>query len=95
MNTTCRTPDRRIGEKGKRRGQSRTWAGIEIGNGNELDRQLEELQFMLLGATALAYAKVNSAFHEELRKALAATVTNPEDMALLPEFFPPSCPRMQ
>jgi hypothetical protein len=95
MSTTCRRPDRRIGEKGKRRGQSGTSAGIQIGTGNEVDRQLEELQFMLLGATALAYAKVNGAFHEELRKALAATVTDPEDIALLPEFFPLSCPRMQ
>jgi hypothetical protein len=95
MSRRYRIRFRLIGGKGKRLGQSRASAGIEIGRSTELDRELRELQYMVLGATALAYASVNGAFREQLRNALVAEVTDPEDMALLPEFFPPSCPRMQ
>jgi hypothetical protein len=72
-----------------------TGAGLKIGRGRELDREFEVLQHMLLGATVEAHAKVNSAFREELRKAIQATVTDPKDMAVLPEFFPPSCRSIQ
>lgn len=87
---TCKTPHRAIGEKRKRRSQSTPSAGLEIGKASEPDRQLDDLQKMLLGAAALHYAKADSAFREALREAILATVTDPQDKALFPEFFPSS-----
>ncbi len=52
-------------------------------------KQLAELTCILMGAFALARARADGRFREGLRKALFMTVTDPDDMALLPDFFAP------
>jgi hypothetical protein len=45
-----------------------------------------------MGAAVQAHAKLNSAFREELRKAILAGVTRQRDREILPEFFPEAAP---
>jgi hypothetical protein len=86
MGRTYKTRLHRIVGTGKRRAQSGVRAIPET---EEWDRALQELQTMALGAAVLAYAEANSEFRESLRKVLVARITDPEDMAMFPEFFPP------
>jgi hypothetical protein len=87
MDKGCKKAVRKIGRTRKRKGGSGVSDTAKI---EKPDRELDELQAMLLGAAALSHAKVNSAFRQSLREALLATVTDPADMALLPDFFLPS-----
>jgi len=50
----------------------------------------DERKIMRLGAILLDLAEVDAVVRELLRQALVATVTDPRDMALLPEYFPPT-----
>jgi hypothetical protein len=86
MSGTCRTRHK-ASENRKQQGQSGDGA---IDESAEREFELEDLQLALLGGVVLAHAKVNAAFYEELREVLLAAITDPEDMALLPEFFPPT-----
>jgi hypothetical protein len=52
-----------------------------------LDRKLDTRRKIIMGAAVQAHAKLNGRFREELRKAILAAVTRPQDRAVLPEFF--------
>lgn len=57
--------------------------------------EMIELRIVRLGAVVLDCAKANPEFREKLRQAMVATLTDPEDMALFPEFFPPAYPSIR
>jgi hypothetical protein len=52
------------------------------------DRKLDVRRKIILGAAVQAHAKLNGRFRDELRKAVLAAITRPQDMAVLPEYFP-------
>jgi hypothetical protein len=52
-------------------------------------KQLAELTCMLMGAFVLARAQTDAQFREILRKVIFAAITDPEDLTLLRDFFPP------
>ncbi len=83
--TMCNPPDQG-GGKPKPQEQS---GEVAIGESAERTCEVIELRTVLLGAVLMDYAKVNCRFREMLREAIVATVTDPEDMALFPEFFGP------
>jgi hypothetical protein len=82
-----RTRHRKGGGRGKPHGHYRASSGIKIGDRMESLSDLE-LYLALMGTAAEAYAEVDSEFQDWLRVALRTTVTDPEDMALFPEYFP-------
>jgi hypothetical protein len=79
-------------KSGKNREHQGQSGDSAIDESAEPEFDLEELHLALLGSVVLAHAKTNSAFHEKLRKLLLTAITDPEDMALFPEFFPPTYP---
>jgi hypothetical protein len=85
MTGTRRTHRRIIG--------NRKWPGGSgvgaIGGNGRLVPGLSERQAELMGAAVLAYADVNIEFRHRLREAFVAEITDPQDMALLPEYFRP------
>ncbi len=63
---------------------------------NEQRRQQKaELAAMLLGSAVMARAQTDELFRAKIRKVLFATITDPEDLALLPDFFAPANRGMQ
>jgi hypothetical protein len=80
-----------IAEELKRQEQSRASLADLRARAKLLDRKLDARRKIVLGAALEAHAKLNSAFHAELAKALPAAV-RPQDRWLLPEFFPASDP---
>jgi hypothetical protein len=90
MSRICRTRHRHVAAKGKRREQSEALLAKIKARNRKLDREIVEIQTRLLGSVVLAHARVNSAFREELQKAILATVPDPQDRAALPELSPPA-----
>ena len=87
MNGVRKTLYDRIAEEQKRQDESRAALADLKTRAKELDRKLDVRRKIVMGAAVQAHAKVNSAFREELRKALNAAITRPQDRAILPEFF--------
>jgi len=84
--TGTRRTHRRI--LGNRKWPDRSGVGAIGGKGLRVPG-LSERQAELMGAAVLAYAEVNIEFRQRLREAFVAQITDPEDMALLPEYFRP------
>jgi hypothetical protein len=85
MTGTRRTHRRIIGN---RKWRGRSGGGVVDGKGERVPG-LSERQAVLMGAAVLAYADVNIEFRHKLREAFVAEITDPQDMALLPEYFRP------
>jgi hypothetical protein len=77
------------GGKGRPHAHYRVPRGIRIGQRMESLSDWEKC-LALVGTAAEAHAKVNREFRDSFHKAIRAFVTNPEDMALFPELFPPT-----
>jgi hypothetical protein len=84
----------RIAEEEKRQEELRLAIADMKARAKQLDRKLDVRRKIILGAAVQAHAKLNARFREELRKVIIAAITRPQDMAVLPEFFPevPSAP---
>ena len=81
----------RIAEEEKRQEDLRLSIAALKARARTLDRKLDVRRKIVMGAALEAHAKLNSAFHAEMAKALPAAV-RPQDRWLLPEFFPASDP---
>ena len=92
MSEERKTLHQRIVEHLKRHEQSRAELADLKARAKDLDRKLDVRRKIIMGAAVQAHAKLNSAFREELRKAILAAVTRPHDRAILPEFFPEGAP---
>jgi hypothetical protein len=92
MNGPRKTLHDRIGEELKRQEQSRAALADLKTRARELDRKYDVRRKIILGAAVQAHARLNSRFREELRKAVLAAITRPQDRAVLPEFFPETPP---
>ena len=92
MSEDRKTLHHRIAELLKRNEQSRAELADLRSRAKEADRRFEVRRKIVIGAAVQAHARVNSAFREELRKAILAAVTRPHDRAILPEFFPEGAP---
>jgi hypothetical protein len=92
MSEERKTLHQRIVEHLKRHEQSRAELADLKARAKDLDRKLDVRRKIIMGAAVQAHAKLNSAFREELRKAILAAVTRPHDRAILPEFFPQAPP---
>jgi hypothetical protein len=90
MSRICRARHRRIAGNGKRRVQKEALLAKIKARTRKLDREIVEIQTRLLGSVVLAHARENTAFREELQKAILATVPDPQDRAALPELSPPA-----
>jgi hypothetical protein len=88
MNGPRRNLYDRIAEEQKRHEESRAALADLKARARELDRKLDVRRKIILGAAVQAHAKLNGRFREELRKAVLAAITRPQDRAVLPEFFP-------
>ena len=77
-----------IAEQLKRQEESRAAVADLRARARLLDRKLDTRRKIIAGAGLLASIKMDSAFREQARKALAAAITRPQDRALLHEFFP-------
>lgn len=92
MNGPRKTLQDRITEEEKRQEESRAALADLKARARELDRKFDVRRKIIAGAAVLAHARVNSRFREELRKAVLAAITRPQDRAVLPEFFAESPP---
>jgi GAF domain-containing protein len=88
MSEERKTLHQRIVEHLKRHEQSRAELADLKARAKDLDRKLDVRRKIIMGAAVQAHAKLDSAFREELRKAILAAVTRPHDRAILPEYFP-------
>src|ERR1700690_147891 len=91
MSGLRKTLHERIAEEEKRQEDLRLSIADLKARARTLDRKLDTRRKIVLGAALEAHAKLNSAFHAAMAKALPAAV-RPKDRWLLPEFFPPSEP---
>ena len=78
----------RAGSKGKRWGRIRNVASLRFGMGRKRKRRWV-LSLLHKGELVEAYAKVNSEFAAQLRWAVLTTLTDPDDLALFPDFLTP------
>ena len=92
MSEERKTLHQRIAELLKRHEQSRAELADLKARAKDLDRKLDVRRKIVMGAAVQAHAKLNSAFREELRKAILAGVTRQRDREILPEFFPQTAP---
>lgn len=92
MSEDRKTLHQRIAELLKRHEQSRAELADLKARAKDLDRKLDVRRKIIMGAAVQAHAKLNSAFREELRKAILAGVTRQRDREILPEFFPEAAP---
>ena len=92
MSEERKTLHQRIAELLKRHEQSRAELADLKARAKDLDRKLDVRRKIIMGAAVQAHAKLNSAFREELRKAVLAGVTRQRDREILPEFFPQTAP---
>jgi hypothetical protein len=92
MSEDRKTLHQRIAELLKRHEEAKAELSQLRSRAKEADRRFEVRRKIVMGAAVQAHAKVNSAFREELRKAILAAVTRPHDRAILPEFFPEGAP---
>jgi hypothetical protein len=92
MSEERKTLHQRIVEHLKRHEQSRAELADLKARAKDLDRKLDVRRKIIMGAAVQAHAKLNSAFREELRKAILAGVTRQRDREILPEFFPEAAP---
>ncbi len=92
MNGLRKTLHERIMEEEKRHEESKAALADLKARARELDRKFDVRRKIILGAAVQAHAKVNSRFREELRRAVCAAITRPQDRAVLPEFFAESAP---
>jgi hypothetical protein len=92
MSEERKTLHQRIAELLKRHEQSRAELADLKARAKDLDRKLDVRRKIIMGAAVQAHAKLNSAFREELRKAILAGVTRQRDREILPEFFPEAAP---
>jgi len=92
MSEERKTLHQRIAELLKRHEQSRAELADLKARAKDLDRKLDVRRKIIMGAAVQAHAKLNSAFREELRKAVLAGVTRQRDREILPEFFPEAAP---
>jgi len=83
-----KTVHERIAEEEKRQDDLRLAIADLKARARILDRKLDTRRKIIMGAAVEAHAKLNSRFREELRKAMLAAITRPQDRAVLPEFFP-------
>lgn len=97
MNGPRKTLQQRIEEEQKRQEQSRTALATLKARAREMDRKLYTRRKILIGVGADAHAKLDPQFREGLRKGLFATITRPQDRAILADFFaePPAGPRTE
>ena len=86
--------NRQIAEQQKRQDQARAELEGLKNRVKVLDRKLDTRRKIVAGGFLLAQVKVDSGFHEEVRKRFQAANTRPQDRAVLPEFFAesPSAP---
>jgi hypothetical protein len=87
MNGPRKTLQERIEEEQKRQEESRAALATLKARARELDRKLYARHKILIGVGAYAQAKIDPQFREGLRKGLHATITRPQDRAILAEFF--------
>jgi hypothetical protein len=92
MSEERKTLHQRIAELLKRHEQSKAELADLKARAKDLDRKLDVRRKIIMGAAVQAHAKLNSAFREELRKAILAGVTRQRDREILPEFFPEAAP---
>jgi hypothetical protein len=88
MNGPRKSLHERIAEEEKRQDELRLAIADLKARAKQLDRKLDVRRKIILGAAVQAHAKLNGRFREELRKAVLAAITRPQDMEVLPEFFP-------
>lgn len=82
----------------RHRTRKRNPARIRVFHNVESDKrykQLAELTAMLFGSVVLAHGRSDELFRARLRKLLFATITDPEDLALFPDFLAPANRRLQ
>lgn len=87
MNGPRKTLHDRIVEEKKRQEESRAALADLKARARLLDRKLDTRRKIIMGAAVQAHAKLNSRFRKELRKAVLAAISRPQDRAVLPEFF--------
>ena len=87
MSEERKTLHHRIAELLKRHEQSRAELADLKARAKEQDRKFDVRRKIILGAAVQAHAKLNSAFREELRKAVLAAVTRPHDRACAAGVF--------
>jgi len=87
MNGPRKSLHERIAEEVKRQEELRLAIADLKTRAKQLDRKLDVRRKIILGAAVQAHAKLNVRFREELRKAVLAAITRPQDMEVLPEFF--------
>ena len=88
MGLSFNSGHRRLWTKGKRRWWIRDVASLRIGMGRGRKRRWV-LSLLHKGVLAEAYANVNSEFAAQLRWAVLTTLTDPDDLALFPDFLSP------
>jgi hypothetical protein len=88
MNGPRKTLQDRIEEEQKRQEESRAALADLKARARESRPQTRCPPQDHPGAAVQAHAKLNGRFREELRKAVLAAITRPQDRAVLPEFFP-------
>jgi len=87
MNGPRKSLHERIAEEEKRQEELRAAIVDLKSRAKLLDRKLDVRRKIILGAAVQAHAKLNTRFRDELRKAVLAAITRPQDMAVLPEYF--------
>ena len=92
MSEDRKTLHQRIAELLKRHEEAKAELSQLKARAKEADRKLDVRRKIVMGAAVQAHAKVNSAFREELRKAILAGVTRQRDREILPEYFPEAAP---
>ena len=92
MSEERKTLHQRIAELLKRHEEAKAELADLKARAKDLDRKLDVRRKIIMGAAVQAHAKLNSAFREELRKAILAGVTRQRDREILPEFFPEAAP---
>jgi hypothetical protein len=92
MSGPRKTLDDRIAEEQKRQEESRAALADLKARARLLDRKLDTRRKIILGAAVQAHAKLDARFREELRRAVLAAISRPQDRAVLPEFFPEPAP---
>jgi len=88
MDETRNSGHRWAGSKGKRWWRIRNVASLRIGMDKGRKRR-RVLSLLHKGELAEAYAKANSEFSAQVRWAVLTTLTDPDDLALFPDFLTP------
>jgi len=88
MGGTRNSSHRNAGSKGKRWARIRNIARLRIGMGGGRKRRWV-LSLLHKGELVETYAKANSEFSAQVRWAVLTTLTDPDDLALFPDFLTP------